>query len=136
MDVLHALIAEAGTDRLRPFAGFISTGLPAAILLVVVGTWRAFAKAGYPGWAVLIPILNVYVIVKIAGRSGLWLLGFLVPWVNVVVWFVVAFGVARRFGHGAAAGFGLALLPWLFWPILGFGGSTYDEPPPDRPAFA
>ncbi len=136
MDLLHALIAEAGSDRSRLFAGVVANWLPVGILLVVVGTWRAFAKAGYPGWAALIPILNLYVIVKIAGRSGSWLLWFLVPWVNVVVWFVVAFGVARRFGHGAAAGIGLALLPWLFWPILGFGRSTYEEPPPDRPSFA
>ena len=33
-------------------------------LVTLVATWRIFAKAGIPGWYVLIPVYNVYVMYK------------------------------------------------------------------------
>ena len=41
------------------------------IVLVIAGMWKTFAKAGKPGWASIVPIYNVIVLLEIAGRP-LW----------------------------------------------------------------
>jgi hypothetical protein len=97
----------------------------AVAILVIVGVWKVFTKAGHPGWAALIPIYNAYIIIKIAGRPGWWLLLLFIPLVNVVIGIIVSIGVARNFGKGVAFGIGLAFLGIIFYPILGYGRSTY-----------
>jgi hypothetical protein len=102
--------------------------LLAIIVLVVAGMWRAFAKAGQPGWAAIVPIYNTYVMTQIAGRPGWWLILFFIPIVNFVVLILMCLDIATRFGKGAGFGIGLALLGMIFWPILGFGSATYRRP--------
>ncbi len=95
-------------------------------LLTVAGFWTVFAKAGQPGWAAIIPIYNLYILFKIAGKPVWWLLLLLIPVVNVVVLFVVTTSVATRFGKGLLFGLGMLILPFVFYPMLGFGSSTYS----------
>ncbi len=94
-------------------------------LLTVAGMWTVFTKAGQPGWAALIPIYNLYILFKIAGKSGWWLLLLLIPLVNLFVLFVVTSTVAANFGKGLLYTLGMMFLPFIFYPILGFGSSTY-----------
>lgn len=100
----------------------------ALIVLIIAGIWKVFAKAGQPGWAAIIPIFNVYILLKVAGRPWWWLLLLLIPLVNIVIVFVVAIDVAKAFGQGVGFGIGLALLGFIFYPILGFGDATYTAP--------
>jgi hypothetical protein len=99
-------------------------GLVVAVL-VIVSMWKIFAKAGEPGWAAIIPIYNTYTLIKIAGKPWWWLLLLLIPLVNVIVLIVVMISVAERFGKGTLFGLGMAFLPFIFYPMLGFGSSTY-----------
>jgi len=39
-------------------------------VLVALAMWLVFAKAGWPGILALIPIVNIVILVKIAGYSG------------------------------------------------------------------
>ena len=96
-----------------------------AWLLMTAGLWTVFTKAGEPGWAAIIPIYNLYVLCRVAGKSGWWLLLFLVPLVNFVAAFLILSSVAERFGKGFFFTLGMMFLPFLFFPILGFGSSTY-----------
>jgi len=98
----------------------------AIVIVFIAGLWKTFAKAGEPGWAAIIPIVNVYFICKIAGRPGWWLILFLIPFVNIVISVIVSLDVAKRFGKGAGFGIGLWLLPAIFFMILGFGSAQYD----------
>lgn len=100
----------------------------ALIVLVIAGLWKTFAKAGQPGWAAIIPIYNVYILLKIAVRPWWWLLLLLIPLVNIVIAIIVAIDVAKAFGKGAGFGIGLALLGFIFYPILGFGSAAYSAP--------
>ncbi len=100
----------------------------AVVVAVIAGGWKMFAKAGQPGWAIIIPIFNLYVLCKIAGRPGWWVLLFIIPIVNVVVSIIVALDVAKAFGKGVGFGIGLWLLAFIFIPILGFGSATYQRP--------
>ena len=74
-------------------------------VLVAVALWRVFDKAGYPGILAIIPIVNVFVLVKIAGYSA-WLgLLYLIPIVGWIFSIVVAVRVGRGFGKGGAWSF-------------------------------
>jgi len=47
------------------------------------------------GWLAWIPIANVYLMCKIAGKPGWWLLLFLIPLVSIVVMIIVWMGIAE-----------------------------------------
>ena len=100
----------------------------ALIIFVIAGLWKVFTKAGQPGWAAIIPIYNLFIMLKIAGRPAWWLLLFLIPLVNIVIAILVAIDVAKAFGKGAGFGLGLVFLGFIFYPILGFGSATYKAP--------
>jgi len=96
----------------------------------MVALWRVFEKAGQPGWAAIIPIYNVYILCKIAGKPGWWVLLMFIPVVNIVILLLVKLDLARAFGKTPGFGIGLWLLPILFYPLLAFGDAQYRKPPP------
>jgi hypothetical protein len=97
----------------------------AVALLMIVSLWKVFAKAGEPGWAAIVPIYNVIVILKIASKPLWWIVLFLIPLVNIVFAVLTAIGLAQNFGKGAGFGLGLAFLAPIFYPILAFGEAEY-----------
>ena len=57
----------------------LALALLTIVIVVIAGMWKTFEKAGQPGWAAIIPIYNLYIMLKIAGKSGWWLLALLIP---------------------------------------------------------
>lgn len=98
----------------------------ALMVLVIAGFWKVFVKAGKPGWASIVPIYNAFVLLDIAGKPAWWFILFLIPLVNIVIAFIVSIAIAKRFGKGTGFGIGLALLGFIFYPILGFGDAQYS----------
>ena len=98
------------------------------MIAMIAGLWKVFVKAGKPGWACLIPIYNIVVILQIVGRPIWWLILLIIPIVSIVVAFIVAIDMAKSFGKGTGFGFGIALLPMVFYPMLGFGDARYSGP--------
>lgn len=105
-------------------------GIIILILLVVMiaAMWKIYVKAGEPGWAAIVPIYNLVVLLKIAGKPLWWVILFFIPIVNFVMCILVYLGLSERFGKGAGFGIGLAFLPMIFLPILGFGDARYIGP--------
>jgi hypothetical protein len=97
----------------------------AIAILVIAALWKVFTKAGQPGWACLVPIYNILVLLKITGKPAWWIILFFVPIANLVIAIIVAIALAEKFGKGAGYGIGLAFLPVVFYPMLGFGSATY-----------
>lgn len=95
---------------------------------VMVGMWKLFEKAGQAGWKALIPFYNLFILLKIVGRPGWWLLLFFIPLVNLVFAFIVSNDVAKSFGKGLAYAVGLFLLGIVFFPLLGFSDAKYVGP--------
>jgi len=93
----------------------------AITVLLIASMWKVFERAGERGWAVLVPIYNLYILCRIAGMSGWWVLVAFIPLVNIIFVFANSIGVAERFGKGVGYGLGLALLPFIFWPMLAWG---------------
>ena len=97
-------------------------------VLVIVGGWKVFTKAGQPGWAFIIPIYNVLVLLRIVGRPWWWLLLLLIPVVNFIILILVELDLAKSFGKGIGFALGLIFLSPIFIPILGFGSAQYQGP--------
>jgi hypothetical protein len=102
----------------------------AIVIAFCVASWKVFTKAGHPGWAIFVPIYNLIVMLKIAGKPGWWVIGMLIPLVNIAVAIIMNLEIAKRFGKGTGFAVGLILLTPIFWLILGFGDSEYSEPSP------
>jgi hypothetical protein len=106
------------------------------VVAVIAGMWKMFEKAGKPGWAAIVPIYNIIVLLEIVGRPLWWIVLFLIPCVSLVAWIIIAIDVAKAFGKDVGFGIGLALLGFIFIPILGFGDARYVGPvagsPPAR----
>lgn len=95
-------------------------------LVVIAGLWKTFTKAGKPGWAAIVPIYNLIVMLDIAGKPLWWIILFLIPLVNLIIAILVSIAIAEKFGKGAGFGIGLAFLGIIFYPILGFGDAKYQ----------
>ena len=100
----------------------------AVVVFMVASIWRVFTKAGQPGWACLVPIYNLIVILQIVGRPLWWIVLMLIPIVNFVVMIVIAIDLAKSFGKTAGFGIGLILLGVVFYPLLGVGDAKYVGP--------
>lgn len=98
-------------------------------LVVLAGVWKTFEKAGKPGWAAIIPIYNIIVILEIAGKPLWWIILFLIPCVNIIVSLLVFIALAKSFGKSEVFGIGLWLFGFICFPILGFGDAKYIGPP-------
>jgi hypothetical protein len=109
-------------------AGAAIVGLIELVLVVVTiaGLWKIFAKAGQPGWAAIVPIYNAIVMLQIANKPIWWIILFFIPIVNLVIAILVAIEIAKKFNQGAGFGIGMVFLPFIFYPMLGFGSATYQ----------
>ena len=94
-------------------------------LVSLAGIWRTYQKANQPGWAALIPIYNLVVLLRIVGRPLWWIVLMLIPLVNIVVLIIVAIDLAKAFGKSGAFAAGLIFLGPIFYCILGFGSARY-----------
>jgi hypothetical protein len=90
--------------------------------------WKVFVKAGQPGWAAIVPFYNIYIMTKITGKPGIWVLWCLIPFVNIIFAIWLTNMMSKSFGHDEGFTIGLLLLSFIFWPILGFGDSKYQGP--------
>ena len=97
-------------------------------ILAIAGMWKMFVKAGKPGWAAIIPIYNAIVMLEIVGRPIWWIILLLIPCVGVIFAFILSIDLAKSFGKGAGFGIGIALLGFIFIPMLGFGDAKYLGP--------
>lgn len=97
-------------------------------LVLIISNWKIYSKAGKPGWTSIIPIYNMVVLLEIVGKPIWWIILMFVPFVNVVIGYLVVHELARVFGKGIGYTLGLIFLPFIFYPILGFGKAVYTKP--------
>lgn len=135
---LASLLAFVGTctlngeivpcEQLEPFLSFFFWVFPIVFILIIATGWRLFSKAGKPGWVVLVPIYNFIIELEIVGRPAWWIFLLIIPVVNIIVAIILANDLAKSFGKGTGYTVGLILLPFIFYPMLAFGGATYVGP--------
>ncbi len=95
-------------------------------VLLIASIWRVFEKAGQPGWAVIVPIYNVLVLLRIVGKPWWWLILMVIPYIGLI-WSVWTTNLlSKKFGKDEGFTVGLILLPIIFYPLLGFGDAQYQ----------
>jgi hypothetical protein len=110
------------------FGGVFLLCMFAVAILMIAAMWKVFEKAGKPGWAAIIPIYNIIVMLEIVGRPLWWIFLFLIPLVNIGFGILLYIELARSFGQGVGFALGLMFLGFVFFPILGFGSAQYLGP--------
>jgi len=110
------------------FMGVYMFVMLAIVVVTMVIQWKVYVKAGQPGWAAIIPIYNIYVLLQIIGRPTWWLLLLFVPFVNLIALVIIQIDVAKSFGKDVLFGIGLLVLQPIFYGILAFGDAQYQGP--------
>ena len=102
-----------------------------ALIFVVFFTfvrWRIYEKAGQPGWACLIPVYSLVVLLRIVKKPTWWIiLIFFVPIVNIIILIKIIHQLSKKFGYGVGFTLGLIFLGFIFFPILAFGSAKYVD---------
>lgn len=102
----------------------------AIMVLMLAGMWKIFVKAGKPGWAAIVPIYNIIIILELVKKPIWWIILFFIPLVNFIIAILVFIELAKAFGKSAGFGVGMALLGFIFVPMLGFGDAQFQGAPP------
>ena len=124
-EMRKALEAAAASGDQGPGAGTYIVAILLAVFMTAA-MWKVFTKAGKPGWAAIIPIYNLIVLLAIAGKPAWWFVLLLIPIVNLVIAILMYVALAEKFGKGGGFAMGLVFLGFIFFPILGFGGAQYQ----------
>jgi len=118
---LSSTEAEAKLKLLVPIflGGFLFTYAFCSFALMKIAD-----KTGVPNsWLAWIPVASLWVMCRAAGKPGWWLLLFFVPIVNVVVAFMIIFGMPAELGKTSLLGL-LIFVPvigiFLYYGILAF----------------
>lgn len=115
-----AMAAAAGSMLLFTVIGLIVG------ILVIVSEWRLFEKAGEPGWACIVPIYNIIVMLKIGGNPWYWVLLMCIPIVNIIIGIMALQGFLKAYGRGDIGSVLLALFfPVIYFPYLAFSKNVH-----------
>src|ERR1700748_439146 len=73
--------ASSGSGAAAMLAVFSFLMIPFLIIsvIMIIAHWKIFEKAGKPGWAAIIPIYNIIVLLEIIGKPVWWIIMFLIP---------------------------------------------------------
>lgn len=109
-----------------PLGGLFGLLFIAAIYLYFTfSMYKIAQKLNTPNaFFAFIPILNIWLLCEMAGKSPVWILGLLVPFVNIIVAVIMWMEVAKRLGKSAALGFAMIvpLVNFIVIGVLAFSG--------------
>lgn len=110
------------------FGGGMLVFMGVVMLIAIISSWKIYTKAGKPGWTCLVPFYNAWVMMEIIGFPGFYFLGMMVPVVGMFFALYCQFRLAKVFGKDVLYTVGLIFLPFIFYPLLAFGGDEYLGP--------
>ena len=107
---------------------FVILIVMAVSILMIIAMWRIFTKAGKPGWASLVPIYNMVVMMQIVGRPEWQVVLMFLPFAHIYISIVLPLDLAKSFGKTTGFGVLMIFFPAIMNPILAFGSSRYVGP--------
>ena len=103
---------------------FATMGIAAWIFSIIIYLYTAYClhriagKTQTPhGWMAYVPILNVYLMCKIARKPGWWIILMFIPIVNIVILILVYMAIAKAVGKPEWTGI-LQIIPGVNLIIL------------------
>lgn len=97
-------------------------------VLILIAMWKLYVKAGKPGWAVLIPVYNLWVLFEIVYGEGVKMFLLLIPVANIYFAIKLYIDLAHAFGKSTGYGVGMAFLTIIFVPMLAFSKTAEYTP--------
>jgi hypothetical protein len=104
-------------------------------ILFLISLWKIFTKAGKPGWAAIVPIYDIIVLLEVVGRPVWWVVLFIIPFANIFVGIQLSVDLAKSFGKTTGFALGLIFLSPIFYPMLAFGSAQYAGPIATMPPY-
>ena len=95
----------------------------AVAVLVIVSLWMIFKKAGKPGWAAIVPVYDVIVLIQVAGLPLWYIVLFFIPFANIYAIFKIFIELAHKFGKSTGFGVLTVFFSEVCLPILAFDKS-------------
>ena len=93
----------------------------ALVLSSFFGLSKLFLKSGIDSWKAFVPIYNFYLLAKLLNKPSWWSLIMIVPGVNIIMYGVYGFNVARAFNKPSNQDLLFAsILPYIFFVKLGY----------------
>ena len=106
-------------------------------MIIIIYMWKIFKKAGEKSWKAVIPIYNLILLYKISGISPLFLISLVllvIPQTSLIGFFVLSIIdatqkglLAKKFDKSTGFIIGIILFDFIFYPILAFGKSKYNN---------
>ena len=126
------------TDGGMAFGAFLWLFVAAFYLFFAYAQYRIAKKCGHDSeaWWGFIPILNIFLLLKCAGRERYWFLFLLVPIVNIIAFVVLWIDVAKAVDKSPVWGV-LTLVPFinlLSMGVLAFSPAPTRFTPPRTPS--
>jgi hypothetical protein len=106
----------------------------AMVAVLIASLWKIYTKAGQPGWAAIVPIYNIIILMNIVGRPVWWVVLFCIPFVNFIAVIIIYIDLAKSFGKDIGFALGMIFLFFIFMPMLAFGDARYMGPSVAPPA--
>lgn len=109
----------------------IGTGTWVSAIIIaifsLITTWIIFKKAGQPGWAAIIPIYNLIIMLKVV-KLDWWHIFILlfVPFATVVYAIIIRLKLAKLFGKSTAFGVLSIFFSLITDAIIAFGEAKYE----------
>ncbi len=98
-------------------------------IFYIIVYWKLFKKANQEGWASIVPIYNLIILMKITEMPLWWLALLLVPFVNFIgapIFFIVfSLNIAKVFGKDTTFGILTIFFSYVTLPILAFSDAQY-----------
>ncbi len=128
---------QLNTQASQEFSPILMVVYLIVAVIYLAASWKIFVKAGRKGWEGIVPIYNIYILLKIVGKPSWWLILYFIPLANIYATIVVSIALAKAFGKDTVYGI---LLLWLLsiigYPLLAFGKAKYVgvKPEPAQPS--
>ena len=102
-------------------------------LIRVISLWKIFVKCGKPGWAAIIPIYNIIVLLEIVGKGPITILLLCIPFYQIYVTYKIYEALALKLGKSSGFAILLLLFPYIGLPILAFSKNVQPVMPVVEP---
>lgn len=96
-----------------------------SLIITFISLAKIFKKANRSGISAIIPIYNTFILLEIVNLPKMYFLLSLIPGVNLIIYFIIMFNLAKFFRKSKLFALGLIFLPFIFYPILAFSDSEY-----------
>ena len=98
----------------------------ALIIFELIVMWKIFVKAGQPGWAAIIPIYDIIVLLKVVKMAWWHILIMLIRGAAIVYAILVPYKLAKAFGKSTGFAVLTIFFSTIMYPILAFGSAKYE----------